>query len=83
MYLGEKPKEEKEKWKERELSGVVRTIFSERRHCTYADLCEQIQSVLNVRERTAKSYIRFMRDREIIRKDADNAGYFIIGQINS
>jgi hypothetical protein len=83
MYLGEKPKEEKDKREERELSGVVRTIFSERRHCTYADLCEQIQSVLDVRECTAKSYIRFMRDREIIRKDAANTGYFILGQINS
>jgi hypothetical protein len=82
-YLGEKPKEEKEKRKETELAGVARAIFSKQRYCTYADLCGQIQSILDVRERTAKNYIRFMRDREIIRKDADRTDYFIIGHISS
>ncbi|MDR1524465.1 MAG: toprim domain-containing protein [Tannerella sp.] len=82
VYLGEKPKEEKEKRKEVELSGVAKAIFSKQRYCTYVDLCEQIQSILDVRERTAKSYIRFMRDKEIILKDPSNASYFIIGHIN-
>jgi hypothetical protein len=83
VYLGEKPKEEKEKRKEAELAGVARSVFSRQRYCTYADLCGQIQSILDVKERTAKGYIRFMRDREIIRKDTDNAGYFISRHINS
>jgi Fic family protein len=82
-FVGEKPKEEKEKRKETELSNVSKAIFSKQRFCTYVDLCEQIQSILDVKERTAKSYIHFMRDREIIRKDADNASYFILGHINS
>jgi hypothetical protein len=81
IFIGEKPKEEKEKRKETELSGVARTVFSKQRHCTYVDLCEQIQSVLDVKERTAKSYIRFMREREIILKDPSNASYFIVGHI--
>jgi ABC-type dipeptide/oligopeptide/nickel transport system ATPase subunit len=80
-YLGEKTKEEKEKRKEIELTAVARTIFGKQRYCTYVDLCEQIQSILDVKERTAKSYIRFMREREIILKDPSNAGYFIIGHI--
>jgi hypothetical protein len=78
-YLGEKPKEEKDRRKERELAGVARTIFLNRRICTYADLCEQIQSVLDVKERTAKSYIRFMREKEIIMRDPANRSQFIIG----
>ena len=82
-YIGEKPKEEKEKRKELELSGVAKMIFSKQRHCTYADLCGQIQSILDVKERTAKSYIRFMREREIILKDPSNASYFIVGHINN
>ena len=81
-YLGEKPKEEKDKRKETELVSVARTIFSNRKFCTYADLCEQIQSLLDVSERTAKSYIKFMKDREIILKDSSNTSYFIIGPIN-
>ena len=80
-YMGEKPKEEKEKRKEVELSGVAKTIFGKQRFCTYVDLCEQIQSILDVKERTAKNYIRFMRDKEIILKDPSNASYFIIGHI--
>jgi hypothetical protein len=82
VYLGEKPKEEKDKRKETELSGITRTIFSNRKFYTYADLCEQLQSLLDVSERTAKSYIKFMRDRDIIIKDPSNASYFIVGQSN-
>ena len=78
-FIGEKPKEEKDKRKETELTGVARTIFSKQRFCTYVDLCEQIQSILDVKERAAKSYIKFMRDKEIIQKDPSNVSYFIIG----
>ena len=80
-YIGEKPKEEKEKRKEIELTGVAKTIFGKQRLCTYVDLCEQIQSVLDVKERTAKSYIRFMREKEIILRDPANSSYFIIGHL--
>jgi hypothetical protein len=82
-FIGEKTKEAKDKRKETELMGVAKTIFSKQRYCTYVDLSEQIQSILDVRERTAKSYIKFMRDREIILKDPSNASYFIIGHINN
>jgi hypothetical protein len=81
-YLGEKARGEKEKRKETALTSVARTVFGSQRYCTYVDLCEQIQALLDVRERTAKSYIRFMRDREIILKDPANASYFIVGRVN-
>ncbi|GHV53139.1 hypothetical protein FACS1894181_16780 [Bacteroidia bacterium] len=81
-YLGEKAKEEKEKRKEVELSGIAKTIFANRKHCTCAELCGQVQTLLDVRERTAKSYIRFMKDREIILKDPVNQNHFIVGHIN-
>ena len=80
-YIGDKPKEEKDKRKEVELRSVARIIFEKQRFCTYVDLCEHIQSVLDVKERTAKSYIKFMREREIILKDPSNTGYFIIWHI--
>jgi hypothetical protein len=81
VYVGEKPKEVKDRRKETELSGIARTVFNTQKFCTYADLCEQIQILLDVKERTAKSYIRFMREKEIIIKDPSNASYFIIGHI--
>ncbi|MBE5693900.1 MAG: bifunctional DNA primase/helicase [Bacteroides sp.] len=81
LYKGEKPREEKEKRKEKELVGVARDVFGRQEHITYIDLCEQIQQILDVKERTAKSYIRFMRERDIIIKDPSNQSYFMIGLI--
>ena len=42
---------------------VARDIFGRQTRITYIDLCEQLQQVLDIKERTAKSYIRFMRER--------------------
>ena len=81
VYLGEKPKEDKEKRKEDELVTIARDIFTCKHFLTYMELCEQIQTALEVKERTAKNYIRFMREREIILKDPSNPNYFVIGLI--
>ena len=80
-YIGAKTNEEKDKRKETELANVARTVFNKQRFCTYVELCEQIQRNLDVKERTAKSYIKFMRDKEIILKDPSNTSYFIIGHV--
>ena len=45
LYKGEKPREEKEKRKEKELVCVARDIFGRQTHITYIDLCEQLQQV--------------------------------------
>lgn len=79
QYRGEKPREEKEKRKEKELVSVAREVFDQQTFITYIDLCEQIQQIMDVKERTAKSYIRFMREKEIIIKDPSNQSYFIKG----
>ena len=81
IYLGEKPKEAKEKRKEDELVAIAREIFERKSFLTYIELSEQLQSALEVKDRTAKNYIRFMREKEIILKDPSNSNYFIIGQI--
>ena len=75
----QKPKEEKDKRKEDELVAVAKEVFSRRRFVTYVELAEEIQSILEVKERTAKSYIRFMREKEIILKSSDNQSYYVIG----
>jgi hypothetical protein len=81
IHAGEKPKEEKDKRKEKKLAGIARSIFGNRRYYTYTELCVQIQSMLDVKECTSKSYIRFMREKEIILKDPSNTDCFIIGNI--
>jgi len=82
-FLGEKPKEEKEKRKETELINLAKTVFANQHYCTYLELCEKIQEILDVKDRTAKSYIRFMREKEIILKDSSNTNLYIIGHINN
>ena len=81
IYIGEKPREEKEKRKEKELANVAREIFDSQKHLTYIDLCDRIQQIMDVKERTAKSYIKFMREKEIIIKDPSNQNYFMLGHI--
>lgn len=78
-YCGEKPREEKEKRKETELANLAKEIFSEENHLLYIDLCDKIQQAVDVKERTAKSYIKYMRERELIIKDPSNQNYFMIG----
>lgn len=80
-YMGEKPREEKEKRKEKDLGGVAREIFDSEKHLTYIDLCDRIQQIMDVKERTAKSYIKFMREKEIIIKDPSNQSYFMMGHV--
>jgi hypothetical protein len=81
IYLGEKPREAKEKRKEDELVAIAREIFERKNFLTYLELSEQLQAALDVKDRTAKNYIRFMREKEIILKDPSNSNYFIIGLI--
>jgi hypothetical protein len=81
IYIGEKTREEKEKRKEKELANVAREIFNIQKHLTYIDLCDRIQQIMDVKERTAKSYIKYMREKEIIIKDPSNQNYFMIGHI--
>lgn len=71
VYVGEKPRAEKEKRKERELAEMAREAFSRQKKYGYIELCELIQETLEVKERTAKGYIRYMREKEIIEKEGE------------
>ena len=79
VYLGEKTKEEKEKRKENELTAAAKTIFNQKKYFTYQELTDKLQEYLDVKERTAKTYIKFMRDKDIILKDPGKTTYFVIG----
>ena len=81
VYAGEKNKKDKEQRKENELFSVAREIFKRRPRLTYNDLCTELQTALDVKERTAKSYIRFMREKEIVINDPSNSTYLMIGII--
>ena len=80
-YLGEKPKEEKDRRKEEELVAVARELFSRKRFIGYMELSEELQAAFDVKERTAKSYIRFMREKEIIVKSPDSPNSYMLGEV--
>ena len=80
-YLGEKPKEEKDRRKEEELVAVARELFSRKRFIGYMELSEELQTAFEVKERTAKSYIRFMREKEIIIKSPDSPNSYMLGEV--
>lgn len=77
VYVGEKPREEKEKRKKKELAEMAREAFARQERYGYIELCELIQEMLEVKERTAKGYIRYMREKEIIEKEGD---HYVHGQ---
>ena len=78
-YGGEKSQEDKEQRKRVDLSKAVETIYSEVEHATSTELCEKIQTLLDVSERTAKSYIKYLKDNDLIIQDTSNEKYYIKG----
>ena len=69
-----------EKLKCTELSNITKEIFKSRKKVSYNDLTELIMDMLDVKERTAKSYIRYMKENEMLLQDSSN--YYIIGNIS-
>ena len=45
------------------------------------ELSEELQTAFEVKERTAKSYIRFMREKEIIVKSPDSPNSYMLGEV--
>lgn len=71
VYLGERSLNEKEKRKIMDLSIIAKEIFSEAQLMTYLDLASEIELLMEVKERTAKNYIHYMREKKIIEKDQE------------
>lgn len=77
-YRGEKSKEEKEKRKYQELISVTRTIYHDFTKLSYTHLCERIMDEMSVGNRTAKKYIAYLKEVNVI--DQDTLGNYIISK---
>jgi hypothetical protein len=53
-------------------------VFGQKDRYAYGELVELMQQQLDIKERTAKSYIRFMRDHEIIIRHAEDLLFRLI-----
>ncbi len=70
VYRGEKSKEDKDKRKSNELHAVVRDAFRSATRLSYQQLCEILMRELNIKDRTAKKYIAYMKEQGILIQDS-------------
>ena len=69
VYRGEKSKEDKEKRKTDELIAVVKEAFRNSFKLTYQELCEVLMRKMEIKGRTAKKYIAYMKEQHILIQD--------------
>lgn len=81
VFLREKSNEDKEYRKETELQKLVLDLFKSYRvnSFTYKGLKEAIQQAMDVSDGTAKNYIRFMREKNIIVNNPVTSNELILG----
>ena len=72
VYRGEKSPEDKEKWKLTELGQIAKEVFHAQEHLSYNELVERIMQTVDVKDRTAKNYISYMRNNGIIEQQTNN-----------
>ena len=70
VYRGEKSKEDKEKRKTDELIAVIKEAFRNTIKLTYQELCEVLMREMEIKDRTAKKYIAYMKEQHILAQDA-------------
>ena len=71
VYRGEKSKEDREKRKTDELLGVIRDAFRSSLKLSYQELCEVLMREMEIKERTAKKYIAYMKEQRILVQDTN------------
>ena len=70
VYRGEKSKEDKDKRKSNELLTVIREAFRSATCLSYQQLCEILMRELDIKDRTAKKYIAYMKEQGILIQDS-------------
>ena len=73
VYMGVKSKEDKEKQKINDLKSIAQGIFEKVDKLTYGEMVKAIVDAMEIQPRTAKDYIRTMRDKAIIEQLSDQS----------
>ena len=73
VYMGVKSKEDKEKQKINDLKSIAHGIFEKVDKLTYGEMVKAIVDAMEIQPRTAKDYIRTMRDKAIIEQLSDQS----------
>lgn len=72
VYLGEKSKEDSDLRKTNELKDAATEIFKDKVIIPNQQLVQAVMEQMDVKERTARAYIKFMRDNGIIERTPEN-----------
>ena len=76
VFLGEKSKEASESRKLSELTEVAKVIFTKKPNVSPGELVKLVMEEMDVKERMARNYIKFMKDHDLITKsDSGNSDY--------
>ena len=73
VFMGEKSKEDSETRKLNDLTEVAKEIFSRKRSMTMAELTHAIMDAMDVKDRMARNYIKYMKEHSIIEKNQSNS----------
>ena len=79
--MGEKSKEDSETRKKNDLTEVAREIFSKKSSMTMAELTQSIMEAMDVKDRMARNYIKYMKDTSIIEKSVINSAEFTFAEL--
>lgn len=71
VYMGVKSKEDKERQKINDLKSIAQGIFEKADKLAYGEMVKVIVDAMEIQPRTAKVYIRYMREKAIIEQLAD------------
>lgn len=72
VYLGEKSKENLEIQKASELKEAATAIFNDKHLNTYQNRIKTVKEHLDVKEVTARAYIKYLCEHEIIERRSGN-----------
>ena len=73
VYMGVKSKEDKERQKINDLKSIAQGIFEKVDKLTYGEMVKAIVDATEIQPRTAKDYLRTMRDKAIIEQLSDQS----------
>ncbi len=76
--MGEKSKEDAETRKVHDLTDVAREIFAQRRTIPMNELTQAVMEAMDVKDRMARNYIKYMKEKAIIDKSPSNTNEFVL-----
>lgn len=81
VFMGEKSKEDSESRKKNDLIEVAREIFSKKTSMNMAELTSSIMEAMDVKDRMARIYIKYMKDHSIIEKNTNVNGDYCLQEL--